>query len=391
MEKITKKHLKSMMIKYLSIFSFLISHTAFSQNITGDYAPTESKCNIKLKIDTNNHYDITINNKKKYDGKVKISKEDGTTYLNFDIVSGIFDKDTIYIQNSGNSINPYWHFKECDEKYIHFVKQKLQSSFEKKLLSNYTQYDVILNYNNDFNNDGVQDKLYVLCSKKENSESLINNNSSISKRKLLIYFGTKNSLTKAFESDNIFPCRECLGKSDNYVSDLKFENNILNYTTTIAPFSSENYYVINFTLQFSNYNLSICKYKETYYKAGVDDEAFIMLNSKDIPKVNFNYYEWTSDKSWIDYVSISSKNLSMLNDFAYKLENINPSVGINILQKILQKFPNRVVAYLNLADSYWVIGNQDLAKENYKKYVELMKSQNKDLKKIPKEVLERIK
>ena len=81
----------------------------------------------------------------------------------------------------------------------------------------------------------------------------------------------------------------------------------------------------------------------------------------------------------------------MLNDFAYKLENINPSVGINILQKILQKFPNRVVAYLNLADSYWVIGNQDLAKENYKKYVELMKSQNKDLKKIPKEVLERIK
>ena len=138
-------------------------------------------------------------------------------------------------------------------------------------------------------------------------------------------------------------------------------------------------------------NYEVCKYKETYYKAGVDDEAFIMLNSKDIPKVNFNYYEWTSDKSWIDYVSISSKNLSMLNDFAYKLENINPSVGINILQKILQKFPNRVVAYLNLADSYWVIGNQDLAKENYKKYVELMKSQNKDLKKIPKEVLERIK
>jgi tetratricopeptide (TPR) repeat protein len=165
----------------------------------------------------------------------------------------------------------------------------------------------------------------------------------------------------------------------------------LSYTTCIAPFASDKYSVIDFILQFSNNNLSIYKYEETYSKIGADNEAKIKLNDEDIPKLPFNYYDWTSDKSWIDYVSISNQNLTTLNDFAYKLENINPDITINILQKILEKFPNRTVAYLNLADTYWAIGNQELAKENYKRYVEIMKSQKKDLTKIPKQVWERIK
>ncbi|WP_312400015.1 tetratricopeptide repeat protein, partial [Chryseobacterium sp.] len=66
-------------------------------------------------------------------------------------------------------------------------------------------------------------------------------------------------------------------------------------------------------------------------------------------------------------------------------------VGIFLLKKIIQKFPSRVVAYLNLADNYWAINDKDLAKKNYKKYIELMKSQNKDQSKIPQRVFERIK
>ncbi len=89
---------------------------------------------------------------------------------------------------------------------------------------------------------------------------------------------------------------------------------------------------------------------------------------------------------------IDKQNNNNYNNIAYTLSiNGNQTGAIHLLHKILQKFPDRVVAYLNLADSYWTIGNEDLAKENYKKYVELMKSQNKDLKKIPKEVWERIK
>jgi tetratricopeptide (TPR) repeat protein len=263
---------------------------------------------------------------------------------------------------------------------------------DKKLLLNYPKYDIVLKYSNDFNNDSINDILYILSPQKENTESLINNNDSVSKRKTIIYLGKKkNIFSKVFESDNIFPCRECLGKSDNYISDLKFENNILNYATTIAPFASDKYSVIDFTLQFVNNDFSIYQYKETYSSVEADDNVSITLDSKDVSKMKFNYYDWIADKSWIDYVTISSHNLAKINDFAYKLEKINPSVAINILNKILQKYPNRTVAYLNLADSYWTIGNEDLAKENYKKYVELMKSQKKDLKKIPKEVWERTK
>jgi hypothetical protein len=85
---------------------------------------------------------------------------------------------------------------------------------------------------------------------------------------------------------------------------------------------------------------------------------------------------------------INNKNVKLYNDIAFFL-SYNES--IYLLNKILEKYPNRVVAYLNLADSYWAINKKDLAKENYKKYVALMKSQNKDLKKIPKQVWERIK
>lgn len=274
---------------------------------------------------------------------------------------------------------------------ISFLQLCFGQSIDNQLLLNYSDYDIVLNYYNDFNNDSIKDKLYVLSSKKENNENLINNNPSISKRKLLIYLGTKNSLTKAFESDNIFPCRECLGKSDNYVSDLKFENNILNYTTTIAPFASDKYSVIDFTLQYVNNDFNIIQYKETYFSVETNDNVSIKLDSRDVSKIKFNYYDWIADKTWIDYVNISNQNLTMLNNFAYKIENINPYVSTKILQKILVKFPNRVVAYLNLADSYWAIDNQELAKENYKKYVELMKFQKKDLSKIPKYVWERIK
>ncbi len=275
---------------------------------------------------------------------------------------------------------------------ILFLQLSFGQSIDNDLLSDYSNYNIVLNYYNDFNNDGIKDKLYVLSSEKENNENLINNNDSISKRKLVIYFGSKNNyFKKVYENDNIFPCRECLGKSDNYVRDLKFENSILNYTTTIAPFSSEEYSVIDFTLQYVNNDFIIFQYKETYFSVETDDNVSIKLDSKDVSKIKFNYYDWIADKTWIDYVNISNQNLTMLNNFAYRIENINPYVSIKILQKILVKFPNRVVAYLNLANSYWNIGEKEKAVENYKKYTSLMKLQKKDLKKILKYVLERIK
>ncbi len=263
---------------------------------------------------------------------------------------------------------------------------------KKELLKNYNAYDIVLKYNNDFNNDKIMDVLYILSSKKENDEALVNNNNSVSKRKAVIYLGkTNENFLRIFETDNIFPCRECTGKSDNDISDLKFEKNILSYKTIIAPFSSNNYSIINFKLKFINQNFEICNYEETYYKVGEDNNAIIRLDSGDIPKMKFNYYDWVASKSWDDYILVTSQNVTKLNDFAYKIESVNPSVSINVLLKIIKKYPERVVAYLNLADGYWETGDKLKAKENYKKYIALMKSQNKDLKKIPKQVCERTK
>lgn len=59
--------------------------------------------------------------------------------------------------------------------------------------------------------------------------------------------------------------------------------------------------------------------------------------------------------------------------------------------KAIELNSERVVAYLNIADCYWKLNQKEEAKNAYQKYLSLMQSQNKDLKKVPKRVYERIK
>lgn len=118
------------MTKYLILVFFLIYVVGFSQNIEGNYYALESKCDIKLNIKSKNLFIFIVNKKKKQSGTFKIYKEDKITYFDFDDISSVYKKDTISIQNSGNSINEYWHFKECDEKYIHLVKKKIEKKYK---------------------------------------------------------------------------------------------------------------------------------------------------------------------------------------------------------------------------------------------------------------------
>lgn len=73
------------------------------------------------------------------------------------------------------------------------------------------------------------------------------------------------------DHDDIFPCRECLGKSDNYINDLSFKNNILSYTTSVAPFASNAYSVISFKLKFFDSKFTIFNYMEEYFVVGNDN------------------------------------------------------------------------------------------------------------------------
>ncbi|MFD1261422.1 tetratricopeptide repeat protein [Entomomonas asaccharolytica] len=87
---------------------------------------------------------------------------------------------------------------------------------------------------------------------------------------------------------------------------------------------------------------------------------------------------------------LNDENLVFLNDLAFYLEKENPTASALILEKILAKYPNRMVAKLNLADAYWAIleGNSPKIKQLYQEYKETMIPKGL-AKKIPARVFER--
>ena len=88
---------------------------------------------------------------------------------------------------------------------------------------------------------------------------------------------------------------------------------------------------------------------------------------------------------------ISKSNVSSYNNIAYFLEKKGLSTqSIFLLEKIIKKFPNRTVAYINLGDAYWGTGQKDEAKEAYKKYVSQMNQKGFSTK-IPERISNRLR
>lgn len=111
------------------------------------------------------------------------------------------------------------------------------------------------------------------------------------------------------------------------------------------------------------------------------------IGNKKLTKVKISSYPQ------IDvYDTLDQNNLKMYNDIAYILFlNKEYAESTFLLAKIIVRFPKRVVAFLNIADCYWELKESTKAIEHYKKYIELMTEQKKDLNKIPKYVYDRIK
>lgn len=92
----------------------------------------------------------------------------------------------------------------------------------------------------------------------------------------------------------------------------------------------------------------------------------------------------------LEKITLKSSNLSQYNDIGYYLERSKIyDEAIYVLEKVVEKFPKRTVAYINLGDAYWGLGDQSKAKEAYKKYTVQMEKKNKSGK-IPPRVRERI-
>lgn len=113
-----------------------------------------------------------------------------------------------------------------------------------------------------------------------------------------------------------------------------------------------------------------------------NDKNFLKSYGKDILRY----------KAYLAKYPLTEKNVQHYNDVAFYLEQSTLyDESIVILKEITTTYPDRVVSWLNLGDAQF--GKKDIsnAKQSYKKYIDLMKKQNKDLNKIPKRVYDRIK
>jgi len=90
------------------------------------------------------------------------------------------------------------------------------------------------------------------------------------------------------------------------------------------------------------------------------------------------------------HLAIKKKTLTQYNNIAYYLQKAGANEeAVYLLEKIVAKFPNRTVAYINLGDAYWALGEKDKARKAYTTYIEQMCDKGLQ-KKIPKEVLDRV-
>lgn len=138
MKKINKKivFITSVLVTLLILSSFkslielnekyLTTSCVIGQDITGTYILKSCEnSRFKIKIEKKsgiNSFLIYDKNKIISKGKVKMQNEEGTLYLTFGKIDGLYENNKIQIQNYGNSMNEYVHFTQCEEKYLSFIK-----------------------------------------------------------------------------------------------------------------------------------------------------------------------------------------------------------------------------------------------------------------------------
>ncbi|MCI0501482.1 MAG: tetratricopeptide repeat protein [Epsilonproteobacteria bacterium] len=90
------------------------------------------------------------------------------------------------------------------------------------------------------------------------------------------------------------------------------------------------------------------------------------------------------------FMITKSEDVEKYNNMAYFIQQFGANKeSAFLLEKIIAKFPDRTVAYLNLGDAYWGMGDKVKAISVYQTYIHQMKQKGLEAK-IPKKVLERI-
>ena len=255
-----------------------------------------------------------------------------------------------------------------------------------KSISNDISYDI---YNIDINNDGLKD---IIANNKNGNE-------------LLFYVNKHNKFEKVYSGENYsFDGIYSLVKIKEY----KEGDNILYIKTVFNGAGGEiKEYFISYVNNNWKLNKSISSYS-TYSKTKVcvfnnstnnekciniknENNNFILDITRRLKnKVDISFISTEYIFSLLNEYRLLPINLIQYNNLAYYLEQAKAyKESIYLLEKILEKYPKRTVAYLNIADAYWGDNNKDKAIENYKIYISQMKENGKE-NKIPKKVFERI-
>lgn len=257
----------------------------------------------------------------------------------------------------------------------------------------------------------IKKSKFILYSKKNNVSihPLILKSSSNS-QSISVDFNTK--IIKP-STDNIF-----FENNSLIVQKEIEENNPHDFINYKYYFHSTNNSVILDKIEFKREAyveyVDICKFSYTYFPSEtihfseVDffNQKFVQTLIRDISlnqaieivtKTNQSY-DCTSNLNTkeLDFLLkktvLDNKSVNNYNNLAYHLEqNKQYETSCYLLKKIIDKYPNRVVAWLNYGDALWGMNEIQQGKRAYQKYILLMKNQRKDLSKIPQKVYQRIK
>ncbi len=119
----------------------------------------------------------------------------------------------------------------------------------------------------------------------------------------------------------------------------------------------------------------------------IDSPQILEKNLKNKKEINID--ELYLDNQFLLY-PLDNNNVVSYNNTAFYLEqNKNYNLAVYLLKKIIEKYPSREVAYINLGDAYWESGNKKGAVQSYQNYVQKMYNLGKQ-EKIPERVLNRI-
>ena len=139
------------------------------------------------------------------------------------------------------------------------------------------------------------------------------------------------------------------------------------------------------TYCLNNSKYYLCKSEEYFTKDINKTNEFDRQN-----KIIKSYHNFNKDIVSLKK-TIDKKDVVKLNNIAYHLQKAGANEeAVYLLEKILKKYPKRMVAYYNLGDAYWAIGEKKKAIKAYKTYIKQMKEKGKS-KKIPQIIKDRTK